>query len=227
MAPSEYLFMQMELEGKCRVGDNLIAPAGPTSEGVPLVLLARTSDGESLTFPDASIPSEVKQRLILPDLAGFSMETSLEARRADGLLLTEGHYRTYVLPEALDQSDCGEVVCCSQNDPAIVAFGFHGLSDEVYAIKVGEEVVAACVSSRQDTRAAEAWVYVHPDHRRRGLARKVVKAWACGMRAAGRTPFYSHLAENESSAALAMRLGLTLVFEEKALERESAGQETA
>lgn len=111
--------------------------------------------------------------------------------------------------------------CLTKDDPKIVDFGFHGLADEVYAIESSGRILSACVSSRQNSTCAEAWVFTYPDHRRRGLAQQVVMAWAGSIKAEGLIPFYSHNTENTNSAFLAKRLNLVGVFEETVIEKIS------
>ena len=110
------------------------------------------------------------------------------------------------------------VKCLDRTDPKVIAFEFHGFTDKVYAIENEEMILSACVSSRQNHKAAEAWVMTNPDHRKKGLARQVVVAWAEGIRQDRLIPFYSHNSKNINSAMLAKSLGLTPVFEETVIE---------
>jgi hypothetical protein len=96
------------------------------------------------------------------------------------------------------------------------------MRDPVYAILDDAQVVSSCTSSRQNAESAETWVHNAPAHRLKGLARQVVVAWAIGMRQAGLVPFYSHEVQNQPSAELVRRTGLTPAFEEWVITR--AGQ---
>lgn len=221
MKPIEYLARQMALEGIQVIGDHWIAPARPGGEDVPLLLLARTSDGALRLFVNRDLPIALRDRLAVPDRQGFSADWALEVMRQAGIPATIGRYRTYVCPESFGPDDGEQVACYSPQDPKVVAFGFHGLADEVFAIECSGQIVSACMSSRQASQAAEAWVFTHPAYRLRGLAQQVVRAWAQAMRHAGRTPFYSHHLDNTNSARLARRLGLTEVFDEIGIERET------
>ena len=213
------VFRQLKLEGIRVTPEGRIAPSGAQSDGVPLVLVAQIQDGECHVMTDASLPEEIRCHLCEPDLAAFKIESSLVALQTAGVAVQPGHFKTYGFPDLLDQVAVDEVVVFTRTDPGVVALGFHVFSDEIFGIEDGATLVAACVSARQDDLSAEAWVYVRPEYRRRGLARKVVVAWAGAMRAAGRFPFYSHLIDNTASASLAASLGLVPLFEEKVIER--------
>ena len=58
----------------------------------------------------------------------------------------------------------------------------------------------------------------NPDHRKKGLARQVVIAWADGVRQDGLIPFSSHNSKNTSSAMLAKSLNLIPIFEETVIK---------
>ncbi len=85
---------------------------------------------------------------------------------------------------------------------------------EVYAIESQGQIISACTSSRQDAACAEAWVVTDSGHRRRGLAKRAVTAWAGELLRHGLIPFYSHAIENDASTGLARSLGLIPVFNE-------------
>ena len=214
-----HVLRQLRLEGIAVTAEGRMRPIGPGSDGVPWVLVAQTTDGECLVMIDSALPEELCRHLHSPDLAFFRIDSSLAALRAAGASVRPGHFKTYGFPEDLDAGRVSDVVGCPRTDPGVLALGFHVFSDEIFGIKDGGTLVAACVSSRQDDESAEAWVYVRPEYRRRGLARHVVAAWAGAMRAAGRFPFYSHLIDNVPSARLAASLGLVPLFEEKVIER--------
>jgi RimJ/RimL family protein N-acetyltransferase len=67
--------------------------------------------------------------------------------------------------------------------------------------------VSVCHSSRWAPRAAEAGLWTHPAHRRRGYGVAVTRAWADLVAATGRIAFYSTSSGNVASQAVAARLG--------------------
>ena len=77
----------------------------------------------------------------------------------------------------------------------------------VVALEDGK-AVSICGSVRVTAQAHEAGVETHPDFRRRGHAARAVRTWARTIREMNRTPLYSTSWENESSRALAKKLGL-------------------
>lgn len=85
----------------------------------------------------------------------------------------------------------------------------------------GEYAVSLCFSSRPlavagnpDCPAAEAGVETRPDHRGRGLAPRVVAAWARAVRERGAEPIYSTSWDNAASRAVARKLGLVCYGED-------------
>ena len=70
--------------------------------------------------------------------------------------------------------------------------------------------VALCASVRITPHVHCAGVETVPDFRGRGLASRVVAAWAARVRALGAVPFYSTNWNNLDSRGVARRLGLEL-----------------
>lgn len=77
----------------------------------------------------------------------------------------------------------------------------------VVALEDGK-AVSICGSVRVTEQAHEAGVETHPDFRRRGHAARAVRTWARTIREMNRIALYSTSWENESSRALANKLGL-------------------
>ena len=72
----------------------------------------------------------------------------------------------------------------------------------------GGQAVSVCCSVRLTQRAHEAGVETTRDFRGRGHAARAVAAWARAVRDMGLVPLYSTSWENESSRAVARKLGL-------------------
>ncbi len=77
-----------------------------------------------------------------------------------------------------------------------------------YQIEVDGQAVSRAWTGFESDEAAELVVEALPDFRRQGYARQVAAAWAAGVMQDGRVAFYSYLADNEGSAALARSLGV-------------------
>ena len=77
----------------------------------------------------------------------------------------------------------------------------------VVALEAGK-AVSICGIVRVTAQAHEAGVETHPDFRGRGHAARAVSTWARTVREMNRIPLYSTSWENESSRALAKKLGL-------------------
>jgi hypothetical protein len=221
MKPIEYLLHQIELEGIQRVSNDLITRASPNTDDFPLVLLACTSDGEILLCFDELISEEIRNKLSKDELQAFKTESAIEVFEKSGIHAKANHFKTYIFPDSFETENVETVKCFSQDDPKIITFGFNGLADKIFAIEREGMILSACVSSRQNSTSAEAWVLTHSDYRRKGFAQQVVTAWAKNMQKEGLTPFYSHNIENTNSALLAQRLNLIKVFEETVIEKAS------
>jgi hypothetical protein len=218
MKPFEYLLLQIELEGITRTSDDLIACQQQNTDDCPLVISARTSDGESLVSFNESVSEKIRSLLPIDDLKEFNITSSIEIFRQYDILVEASHFKTYAFPTSIEFTKTEMVKCLGGNDPKVIAFEFNGFTDKVYAIENEEMILSACVSSRQNHKAAEAWVMTNPDHRKKGLARQVVVAWAEGIRQDGLIPFYSHNSKNTNSAMLAKSLNLIPIFEETVIE---------
>ncbi|HLV36984.1 MAG TPA: GNAT family N-acetyltransferase [Spirillospora sp.] len=69
-----------------------------------------------------------------------------------------------------------------------------------------------------NAHSAEAWVFTDEIHRRRGFAKRVVRAWAQRIREQGRIPFYSHRIDNPVSQHLAESLGFVWYIDDAGYE---------
>lgn len=220
MEPLEYLHLQMNLEGKGYRQNGLITRLSPNSDDFPLVLLAQTSNGQTVTYLSDTLPFELRRELATcaSKLEFPRVEVLLEPIRSYGIQPKVGYYKTYVFPEQYAKVEPTVAKCFPKDDPKVKDFGFSGFANMVYAIEESGKILSACVSVRQNSKCAEAWVFTTSEHRRKGLAQRVVAAWAKGMLDEGIIPFYSHKIDNLASAKLANRLGLISVFEKISIE---------
>lgn len=209
----------MELEGIKRCGNNLITRISPDVGGFPLVLLAHMLDEQKFVYFDNSLPSALYSKLTSDNLELFKTESAVELFDLFGISTKSGQSKTYIFPDSFAITDVGNVKCFGQDDPKVVTFGFNGLADKIFAIEQDGMILSACVSSRQNSKSAEAWVYTHPDHRRKGLAQQAVTAWAGSLQRDGIIPFYSHEVGNINSANLAGKLNLIHIFDETVIEK--------
>jgi RimJ/RimL family protein N-acetyltransferase len=218
MEPLAYLQLQMRLEGKAFVREHFIRQVEAVpGEETTLVLIAQLANKEVTVYYDEAISFDLQKEL---DLTIFSIEfpnvdSLLNVLRSSGIHFESGHYKTYVFPP-FPRKDT-DVICLSKHDSKIKAFGFDGFAENIYAIEHDDNLVSACVSTRENKQCGEAWVYTDPAFRNQGLAQKVVSAWAGSLLEASKVPFYSHKIENTASAKLAEKLGLQAVFEEIAI----------
>lgn len=209
----------MELEGIKAGNDNCITRVSPDIVEFPLVLVACTSIEQKFIYFDSSLPLALRDQLTVGGLQSFKIESAVEMFEHFGISSKVGYFKTYIFPDNFANVNVSTVRYFSQDDPKIVDFGFNGLVDKVYAIEQDGLILSACVSSRQNSKSAEAWVFTHPDYRRKGLAQQVVTAWAGGLQRKGIIPFYSHNVENINSGKLASKLNLIRVFDEAVVNR--------
>jgi RimJ/RimL family protein N-acetyltransferase len=116
---------------------------------------------------------------------------------------------------AIARSDSGEAAPLRNRPPDGANWGdeeWRALLDGAlgpWAFAMAEgEVVSICHCARLWERGAEAGVWTHPDHRRRGYAAAVTAAWAALAATDGRELFYSTSADNDASQRVAARLKL-------------------
>ena len=217
----EYLHIQMELEGLHLNQDGLIASLGPEHDDHPLVIIAQTVDGRTVTYLYEMLPVRLRAELSVyrTQVSFLNIDALLNLLDSYGIRCKVEHYKTYVFPACYAEADTSRVTCFRHDDPKIKSFGFNKLADQVYAVEQDGVILSACVSVRQNVKCAESWVFTASGHRGRGLAQLAVTAWAKNVMRDGIVPFYSHKIDNIASANLANKLGLIPVFEEIGIER--------
>ena len=222
MNPLEYLHLQLRLEGREVVnGDLLRQVEFVPGEDMPMLVIGLLVSGGQVVYYDESLAPEYHKHLReqMGSLDDPDVDPLAQSLRSWGFNVQLGRFRTYIFPADYKDQSTMEVTKFTHFDPKVQAFGFDGISEQVYAVERDGRIVSACVSARENTFCGEAWVYTDADQRGQGFARKVVSAWAGSLISAGKVPFYSHKVENTASAILAKRLGLQVVFEEIVIER--------
>jgi hypothetical protein len=214
----EHLYEQMELEGIQVSGSNLIGRTNANVEDFPLVLLADIRNRKKLLFFDDTLPAELLEKLADRNPQSFDITSIAEELRIFGIETKADSFQTYTFPKSYIDRPAEHVKCLQRDDPMVTDFSFGGLGEKVFAIVDDGVILSACVSSRENQKAAESWVYSSPEHRRKGLAQQVVTAWAGSMLQDGKTPFYSHVLENIPSYKVAKKLGLLHLYDEHVLE---------
>lgn len=218
MDPLTYLRLQMRLEGKALVNEQFMRQVEVVSdEEMPLILLAQLANKELITYYAEAISPDLKNELAanLFEIRFPKVDPLLNVLQSYQLDYEVGHYKTYIFPWQTPKDI--NVICLSKHDPKIKTFGFDGFAENIYAIERNRSIVSACVSTRENKKCGEAWVYTDIQYRNQGFAQKVVNAWAASLMENGKVPFYSHKIENMASASLAKQLGLQPVFEEIAI----------
>ena len=217
MNPLDYLRLQLRLEGKEIVSDNLLRQVEIVrDEDVPLFLLAQLADESLVAYFDEALQTELREQLKarLSSFALPNIESLSSFLQSINISFEVGQYKTYIFPERYASFENEAAGRFSKHYSKVQDFGFDGFSESVYAIERDGKIVSACVSTRENDFCGEAWVYTDPEYRNQGLAQKVVGAWATSLILAGKVPFYSHKVQNTASANLAKRLSLQPVFEE-------------
>ena len=218
--PIHYLHLQLRLEGKEIVEERFIREVEVVpEEEVPLILIAGLADGKVVVYYDEMLSSDLQEALTAgsADLEFPVFDPLLDVLQRQGMQFEVGHYKTYLFPSipGIDR----DVHCLSKTDQKVKTFGFDGFAEQVYVIEREGKVVSACVSTRENEKCGEAWVFTAPEYRHQGFAQKVVNAWARSLMSADKVPFYSHKVDNTASAQLAGKLGLQPLFEEISITR--------
>ena len=218
MDPLTYLHLQMQLEGKALINEQFMrqVEAVPDEE-MPLMLIAQLANEEVAAYYDEAISIDLQKELAAPllEIKFPEIDSLLNRLQSRGIQFEVRHYKTYMFPS--QRSKDANVSHLQKHDPKIKTFGFDGFAENIYAIERNGSIVSACVSTRENEKCGEAWVYTHVQYRNQGFAQKVVNAWAGSLMENEKVPFYSHKIENVASASLARQLGLQPAFEEIAI----------
>ncbi len=207
MDPQTLDRLELELECK-RLADEgrIVRIPGEEPDDIELAQIARYSNGGIRISLREDVDVDVAKKVAALDpVLAFERPEILADAFMDAQVTWE-RMRSYVFPTELDAP---LDVVRLMPDPSQ-----HPEDDELRADRplftavVDGERVSYCCSSRENDRAAEAWVETVPAYRRRGYAAKVVAAWASDARNAGRVAFYSHRDDNVASARVAQRLEL-------------------
>ena len=180
-----------------------------------LAVAARTVGGETVVYMDEELPDSILNADVSRLFGAFpNVEPFVKLLYAHGMKPQLGHFKTYTLRRYHIQGRSVDVERLPSDDPRVRDFGFDKFRKPVFAVERDGVIASACVSVRQDADSAECWVSTAAEHRRGGLAGRVVLAWARACLDAGIVPFYSHAIENIPSAGLAEKLELEPLFEE-------------
>jgi RimJ/RimL family protein N-acetyltransferase len=220
MEPLEYLHLQLRLEGnevvqECFLHQVEVVPG----EEVPLMLIVQLAKREWVAYYAEYIFPDLQKELAarIHEIEFPKIEPLLNILEQRNIQFDVGHYKTYVFP-SMPGNDSA-VSCFSKEDPKARAFGFEGFAGNVYAIEQDDRIVSTCVSTRENKKCGEAWVYTSPEYRHHGFAQRVASAWAKSLMDVGKIPFYSHKIENLASANLAKKLNVQPMFEEIAIQQ--------
>ena len=206
--------LQLELECKRVMEDNTIVPIPCANPDDIARCFVTCVDDVYTVYYRHDVPSTTRARLAaLPPerlFADHALVKQLLAADAACQSVWEG--AAYVFPDTLEPGLWPHAVRLDDRLHTGLLARYEGgtvIGERiVYGIIADGEIVAACEASRENERAAEAWVRTAPAYRRRGYAREVTAARAFAMQRRGKVPFYSHVLENQASAAVARSLGL-------------------
>jgi RimJ/RimL family protein N-acetyltransferase len=200
------------------VHGDLLRVNEPSNAPVPRFFLGQTPAGLVLRFR-GDVDDETRRELaraasleILNDLPA-TPETYQEILASTAPIEKTWSGPVFTFPERLRASD--EAILMTERDAHYLdAYLSAWLGDievcaPLMALIVDDAAVAVCGSVRITDRACEAGVETAASARGHGYAGKVVSAWACAVRAAGKTPLYSTSWQNSASRSVARKLGLT------------------
>ncbi|MCA9373372.1 GNAT family N-acetyltransferase [Candidatus Woesebacteria bacterium] len=222
--PSVCFFAQLQLEGLGVVDANRLVKIESShfdaerqrDDHPPNVLLTRFSDKTSIYFTH-SLPQELVDTIQNEDLEDVLTTTNniTAILKAASLFHEFEQSITYTIPNLGDLTFEGTRSIVASDDPLINQFNptFYRKFPMAYAVLHESKVVSCCVSSRENDRAGEAWIFTLPEYRKQGFGSKAVLFWASELQKAGKIPLYSHIDSNSSSRNLAHKLNLMQVFE--------------
>jgi hypothetical protein len=190
----------------------LIRIPGPYPDVIARFYVTRQKNGY-MTFVRQDQPEQIRKQLssLSPEEAFTDHEKVKEflAKVAPCEEVLEG--RSYIFPDTITPADYPNAIQLNANHERLVNefdVKLNILPGPIYAIIVDNHIASACVSSREDERAAEAWVQTSQTFRQRGYGSQVTAAWANNLQKRAKIPFYSHRLGNAASEGVARRLGL-------------------
>jgi RimJ/RimL family protein N-acetyltransferase len=197
----------------------LMMPLDDSSSDVPCVLAIHHADGYSVV-----VRHDLPKRLIRGIQAMPAEQVFDDYASISALLMTHGLQAeiwqgvSYLFPATLSKLDYPDAVQLDESHRPLIEQYSPGMRIEpaVFAIIADQQIVATCESSRENALGGEAWVQTLPAYRGRGYARQVTAAWARHLMDQGKTPYYSHRAENVASQGVARRLRLIRFMREVA-----------
>ena len=190
----------------------LIRIPGPYPDVIPRFYVTRHKNGY-MTYVRQDQPEQTRKLLssLSPEEAFRDHEKIKEifAKAAPCEEVWEG--RSYIFPDTITPADYPNAIQLNANHKRLVSefdTKLNLLPGPIYAIIVDNHIESACVSSRENELAAEAWVQTSQTHRQRGYGSQVTAAWANNLQKRAKIPFYSHRLGNTDSEGVARRLGL-------------------
>ena len=130
-------------------------------------------------------------------------------------IIEYGHYITYILPKNIKVESKDTRIFLGSNYDEVRKFdgSFYGKFPIIYAIMKNEEIAACCVSSRENDKAWEWWVFTLPEYRQQWFGIKAVQLRASELHKKGKIAFYTHKKSNTASQKLAEKLQSIKIFE--------------
>jgi hypothetical protein len=190
----------------------LIRIPGPYPDTIPRFYVTRHKNGY-MVYVRQDQPEQIRKQLssLSPEEAFRDHEQIKEifGKAAPCEEVWEG--RSYIFPDTITPADSPNAIQLNANHKRLVNefdAKLNLLPGPIYAIIVDNHIESACVSSRENELAAEAWVQTSQTHRQRGYGSQVTAAWANNLQKRAKIPFYSHRLGNIDSEGVARRLDL-------------------
>lgn len=174
--------------------------------------LARLTDGQRVRLWRADVPDTAREHLMARAEAALALppeESTTDERVSSEVALVRRE------PPRLDRQAASRIARRLTPDDAtllgkLTRYVEHYLSEEtapVFIVVEHDRIVCLAHSSRRREHACELGIDTLPEARRRGYALAATVLWAEAVAAEGREPFYSALAANAASLALAHAAG--------------------
>jgi len=138
MNPRDYLRLQLRLEGKDIIHEDLLRQVEVVpGEELPLMIMVQFANGEIFAGYDENLQSHLYEELTkrVRNVIFPTIDLLFDFLKTQNISFVVGHYKTYLFPAHVVDLINKDVRCLSKKDTSVQAFGFGDFAEQVYVIE--------------------------------------------------------------------------------------------